>query len=57
MATAATRSGNALILLVLWEGFETLVLPRRVTRRFRLTRFFYRSSWLPWVKFAKIVGL
>jgi len=36
------------IVLVLWEGFETVVLPRRVTRRFRLTRFFYRSTWLPW---------
>jgi len=41
--------GIALILLVLWEGFETIVLPRRVTRRFRLTRFFYRRTWLPWV--------
>ena len=36
--------------MVLWEGFETIVLPRRVTRRFRLTRFFYRSTWRPWVK-------
>jgi len=42
--------GISLVLLVLWEGFETIVLPRRVTRRFRLTRFFYRSSWRPWVK-------
>jgi hypothetical protein len=24
-----------------------------VTRRFRLTRFFYRSSWHPWVKMVK----
>lgn len=24
-------------------------MPRRVTRRFRLTRFFYRRTWLPWV--------
>src|SRR6266704_2575237 len=39
-----------LILLVLWEGFETIVLPRRVTRRFRLTRLFYRRTWLPWSK-------
>ena len=53
MAIVATISGIALILLVLWEGFETLVLPRRVTRRFRLTRFFYRSSWLPWVRFVR----
>jgi len=40
LAIVATISGIALILLVLWEGFETIVLPRRVTRSFRLTRFF-----------------
>lgn len=50
MTIAATIFGIALILLVLWEGFETIILPRRVTRRFRLTRFFYRNSWRPWVK-------
>ena len=53
MTIIATISGIALILLVLWEGFETIVLPRRVTRRFRLTRFFYQSSWRPWVKMVK----
>jgi hypothetical protein len=40
--------GIAMIAVVLWEGFETMILPRRVTRRFRLTRFFYRSTWLPY---------
>lgn len=49
MAILAAISGILLILLVLWEGFETIILPRRVTRRFRLTRFFYHSSWRPWV--------
>ena len=55
MAIVAIISGIALILLVLWEGFETIILPRRVTRRFRLTRFFYRSSWRPWVKMVKVL--
>jgi len=40
--------GAALILVVLWDGFETIVLPRRVTRRFRLTRLFYRRTWSAW---------
>lgn len=53
MTTLAAIFGMTLILLVLWEGFETIVLPRRVTRRFRLTRFFYRSSWHPWVWMVK----
>ena len=41
-------AGLALIISVLWEGFETIVLPRRVTRRFRLTPLFYRYTWVPW---------
>ncbi len=41
-------AGIALVLMVLWETFETIVLPRRVTRQFRLTRMFYRATWIPW---------
>ncbi len=41
-------AGAATILLVLWEGFETIVLPRRVTRHFRFTRLFYRKTWRVW---------
>ena len=37
--------GVGLIMLVLWDAFETIILPRRVTRRLRLTRLFYRHSW------------
>jgi Ion channel len=46
----AVFCGLVLIAVILWEGFETIVLPRRVTRRFRLTRFFYRCTWRPWTK-------
>ncbi|MBI3328075.1 MAG: two pore domain potassium channel family protein [Nitrospinae bacterium] len=38
----------ALLFVVLWDAFEGIVLPRRVTRRLRLTRLFYRYTWLPW---------
>jgi len=48
--------GVLLIVLVLWETFETIVLPRRVTRQFRLTRMFYRSTWKPWVALATLRG-
>ncbi|MGO9123054.1 MAG: potassium channel family protein [Desulfomonilaceae bacterium] len=37
--------GVGLIMLVLWDAFETIILPRRVTRRLRLARLFYRYSW------------
>ncbi len=40
--------GVLLILIGLWDVFETIVLPRRVTRRVRLTRLFYRFTWNPW---------
>jgi len=31
------------------------VLPRRVTRRFRLTRLYYRVLWIPWRRLAHAV--
>jgi Ion channel len=39
--------GTIIIIVILWDAFETIILPRRVTRRFRLTRFFYHYTWLP----------
>jgi hypothetical protein len=45
--------GAILILTILWEAFETIVLPRRVTRRFRITRAFYRLTWIPYAEVAK----
>ncbi len=37
-----------LIVLVLLDGFEAMLLPRRVTRAFRFARIFYRYTWMPW---------
>jgi Ion channel len=47
--------GLLLIVVVLWDVFETIVLPRRVTRRVRLTRLFYRFVWQPWSAVARRV--
>ncbi|MEK6337192.1 MAG: potassium channel family protein [Acidobacteriota bacterium] len=44
--------GLSLIVVVLWDVFETIVLPRRVTRRVQLTRLFYRFFWQPWSALA-----
>ncbi len=44
----AAFAGAAVVALVLWDTFETIVLPRTPTNQFRLTRFFYRAIWLPW---------
>ena len=56
MKILAVIFGIFLILTVLWETFETIVLPRRVTRQFRLTRLFYRSTWRPWAWLAALRG-
>ena len=42
MRLLAVIFGIALIVLVALDAFETIVLSRRVTRRIRLTRLFYR---------------
>jgi hypothetical protein len=44
----AIIAGIALIVVVLADAFETVVFPRRVTRRIRLVRLFYRATWRPW---------
>jgi hypothetical protein len=47
--------GLALILGVLYEAFETMLLPRRVARSFRVTRLFYIHGWRLWTAIALIV--
>ncbi len=47
--------GAAVFLIVLWDAFEAIILPRRVTRRFRLTRLFYRTTWPTWAFFACLI--
>jgi Ion channel len=41
----AFLAGIAMFLIVIWDAFESIILPRRVTRKFRLTRVFYRITW------------
>jgi hypothetical protein len=43
----------ALIIAVLVDGFEAMVLPRRVTRIYRPARLFYRSTWTIWKAVAE----
>lgn len=48
--------GAFLIFLVLWDAFETIVFPRRVTRRARLTRLFYRTTWKTWKRIVNFAS-
>lgn len=48
-------AGIAIFLIVLWDAFEAIILPRRVTRRFRLTRFYYLFTWRTWKLYARLL--
>src|SRR6266699_1670345 len=52
MRTFAIIVGVVIALAVLLDAFETVVLPRRVRRQFRITSWFYRNTWRPWARLA-----
>ena len=47
-APGAFAAGLAIFLIVIWDAFEAIILPRRVTRKFRLTRLFFKTTWGAW---------
>lgn len=48
MHIVATIAGIGLIVLILVEGFETVIQPRRVTRRYRIARVYVMVFWAAW---------
>jgi hypothetical protein len=48
-------AGVVLIAIVLWDAFETIVLPRLVTRQVRLARYFFRYTWKVWAAVARSI--
>ena len=55
MALGVTIIGLFVLVVILWDVFETIILPRRVTRRFRLVRLFYRIAWIPCSRVARAI--
>ena len=55
MPTIALIAGVACLLAVLLDAFKTIILPRRATGRFRITRIFYILTWHPWVWMTSLV--
>ncbi|HMD43000.1 MAG TPA: potassium channel family protein [Candidatus Acidoferrum sp.] len=47
-------AGIVVFVVVAWDAFEAIILPRRVTRKFRLTRFYYKLTWTTWRATAKL---
>ena len=52
MHVLSAIAGIFSILAILLDAFETVVLPRRVRRTFRVSNWFYRRTWIPWRKLA-----
>ncbi|MGH9141660.1 MAG: potassium channel family protein [Vicinamibacterales bacterium] len=40
------------VVIVLWDAFETVILPRTVNRRLRLTRLYFGFTWRQWTRVA-----
>jgi hypothetical protein len=56
MRALATVFSVLLILAILLDAFEVVVLPRRVTRRIRFARAFYRATWIPSAALARRIS-
>src|SRR2546425_5045975 len=48
MGSLVAAVGALWIAVIMWDAFEAIVLPRRVTRRLRPARMFYRMTWRGW---------
>jgi hypothetical protein len=53
MRIAALIAGVLCLFIVLFDAFQTIILPRRATGRFRLTRIFYVATWAPWSSLSR----
>src|SRR5262245_38395004 len=53
MGWLIAAAGIVSIIVIVWDAFEAIVLPRRVTRRLRPTRMFYRVTWRVWSGVAR----
>jgi len=47
--------GVVIFLVVLWDAFEAIILPRRVTRKLRLARLYYLFTWGSWKFYARLI--
>ncbi len=45
-----------LLVIVMQDAFEVMLLPRRVRRRFRLTRLYFRAAWAVWGRLAGVIA-
>ena len=56
MRAASLLLGLFFCLGVILDAFQTIILPRRPTGRFRITRLFYLATWRPWAACTGRIG-
>lgn len=49
----ASIGGIVIVILILMDAFETVVLPRRIKRHFRIAAWFYRNTWGFWTRIGQ----
>jgi len=55
LAPGVFIAGILIFLIVSWDAFEAIILPRRVTRKIRLTRIYYQFTWVTWKFYASLI--
>ncbi len=55
MRILSMLAGFICLVVVLIDAFQTIILPRRATGRFRITRIFYIFTWKPWATLARLL--
>jgi Ion channel len=56
LPTLVAVTGIVLILVIVWDAFEALVLPRTASRQFRPAQLFYHLLWPAWKSVACLFG-
>jgi len=51
----ALVAGSLVLLTILWDAFETILMPRTPMRRLRLARVYYRITWRGWVTGGRLL--
>ena len=54
MVAVALIAGLVLVAIILQDAFEVMLLPRRVARRWRLMRGYFRMCWAVWSGIARL---
>lgn len=48
-------AGVVVFFIMIWDAFEAIILPRRVTRKIRLARFYYMFTWWTWSFYGRLI--